>query len=106
MHLDLKADALSVHSNLGGVTHGHLELLVTNAQYALISNTIYLCPVKPVILHILNNATCVAADVLKRYFGENIRVFYQVIGVEQATIQQILAAAEEQYVTATKNREN
>ena len=39
--LELKANAISVHSNLGGRNHaGHLGLLMTDPQYhALVSNT-------------------------------------------------------------------
>ena len=36
MQLELKTNALSVHSNIGGGTHGHIVLLMTNAQYDLI----------------------------------------------------------------------
>ena len=39
-----KANARSVYSNLGGVTHGHLGLVLTNAQYADISTTDFTRP--------------------------------------------------------------
>ena len=41
MQLELKTNALSVHSNLGGAVHGHLGLLMTDVQYALLSDTVY-----------------------------------------------------------------
>ena len=94
MHLDLKADALSVHSNLGSGTHGHLRLLMNNTQYSLISNATYVCSVHPGIIHITNNATRVAANVLKCTFDRNIRFFHEVRGVEEALIQHVLAALE------------
>ena len=47
MQLELKTNALSVHLNLGGATHGHLELLLTNTKFATLSNDLYLGPVHP-----------------------------------------------------------
>ena len=66
MQLELKQNALSVHYNLGGSTHGHLGLLMTDTQYALISNAAYVHPIHPGIIHIPNNDTCFATNVLKR----------------------------------------
>jgi uncharacterized phage-associated protein len=105
MQLELKSNALSVHSNLGGGAHGHLGLLMTNAQYALISDAPYERPEHPGVLHIPHAATRVASDALKRTYDENLRVFHEVRGVEQALIQQIVTAVDEQYITAVKNRE-
>ena len=36
---EIKANAKSVYSNIGGGAHGHLGLVLTDAQYALISPT-------------------------------------------------------------------
>ena len=47
MHL---GTALSVHSNVGGVTHGHLGLLMTNTKYATLSPVGYVRSVQPGIL--------------------------------------------------------
>jgi hypothetical protein len=105
MQLELKTNALSVHSNLGGAQHGHLGLLMTAAQYALVSDTPYERPEHPGVLHIPHNATRVASDALKHTYDENLRVFHEVRGVEQALIQQIVTAVEEQYIIAMKNRD-
>ena len=64
MQLDIKTNALSVYSKLGGGTHEHLGLLITNSHYALISNATYVRLVHPGIIHIPNNAARIAADVL------------------------------------------
>jgi hypothetical protein len=105
MQLELKTNALSVHSNLGGAAHGHLGLLMTDAQYALVSDTPYERPEHPGVLHIPHNATRVASDALKRTYDELLRVFHEVRGVEQALIQQIVTAVDEQYIIAMKNRD-
>ena len=45
--IQLKANAMSVHSNLGGGRHGHLGLLLTNQAYALLSLIPYVRPPYP-----------------------------------------------------------
>ena len=44
----LKANASSVPSNLGGGNHGHLGLVLSPAAYALVSNTAFVTPAHPV----------------------------------------------------------
>ena len=43
----IKADIKSVYSNIGGRSHGHLGLVLTDAQYALISPTHCVYPTRP-----------------------------------------------------------
>ena len=43
----LKANACSVHSNLGGGAHSHLGLVISPASYALISATPFNRPAFP-----------------------------------------------------------
>ena len=87
MQLELKTNALFVHSNLGGATHGYLLLLMKNTKYATLSNLPYIHPVHPSILIITNNATRIASYELKRVCKENLQFFHEVRGVEQAVIQ-------------------
>ena len=47
MSKELKANAQSVYSHLGGGAHGHLGLLLSPAQYALLSPVPFLRPVHP-----------------------------------------------------------
>ena len=47
LFIQLKANALSVHSNLGGGQHGHLGLLLSPNAYALLSATPYIRPPYP-----------------------------------------------------------
>ena len=44
---ELKTNASRVTSDLGGGGHGHLGLLLTPAEYALVSATPYVRPVHP-----------------------------------------------------------
>ena len=105
MQIELKTNAISVHSNKGGGSHGHLGLMVTgDQQYALISKVAYIRDLHPGELVLAKNATRVAAEAQRSAHDEHIRVFHEVHHVEQALIQQIVAAVEEQYLVAMKER--
>ena len=60
----IKANARSVYSHLGGGTHGHLDLVLTAAQYADISNTVFTRPAHPGPLAIPLAATVVQRSTL------------------------------------------
>ena len=60
MQLELKTNALYVHSNLGGATHGHLGIFMMDIKYATLSKVLYICTIHPNILLIPNNDTRVA----------------------------------------------
>ena len=66
IQLEIKTNAVSVHSNFVGGTHGHFRLFMTNTKYATLSNVTYIRPVHPGILLIPNNATRIASYKLKR----------------------------------------
>ena len=104
MQIELKTNAISVHSNKGGGSHGHLGLIMTGPQFALLSNVAYIKDPHPGELVIPQNATRVAAEAQKRAYDERIRVFHEVRGVEQALIQQIVASVEPEYLVAMKDR--
>ena len=94
--LELDINALYVHSNLGGGTHGHLGIWMINTKYATLSPIAYVRPVHPSILQIPSNATRVASYKLKRFYDENLQVFPEVHGVEQALVQQVFTSVNEQ----------
>ena len=101
---ELKQNASSVYSNLGGGAHGHLGLLLSPQMYALISNVPYVRPAHPGPLIIPANATRHVASLQERTWKEELRVFHEVRGVEQALISQIVTAAEESYLLSVRNR--
>ena len=103
--IDLRTNALSVHSNLGGGNHGHLGLLMTNQQYTLIGNTPYVRPVHPGIFVLAGGETRVQADALQRAHNETLRIFHEVRGVEKALTQQVVSAVEGKYLLSFKNRQ-
>ena len=81
MQLELKNNALSFHSNIGGSTQHHLGLLMTNTKDATLSTTSYVRPVHPGIILIPNNTTCIVLYKLKQVYDKNIRFPHKVRGV-------------------------
>ena len=75
MQLELKTNAISVHSNLGCATHGHLGILMMDTKYATLSNIPYAFPIHPGIILIPNNDTYVASYEPKQVYDENLRFF-------------------------------
>ena len=65
IQLELKSNTLSVQSNIGGVTYGHLGLLMTNKKYAILLPVVYVRPVYPGILKVPRNTTRVTSYKLK-----------------------------------------
>ena len=57
LHNELKANARSVCSSLGGGNYGHLGLVLTDAQYGMISNVPFVRPDHPGPLIIPPNIT-------------------------------------------------
>ena len=53
----INANAKSIYSNLGGGAHGYLGLVIRGAQYALISNTLFVYSTHPGPLIILDGTT-------------------------------------------------
>ena len=93
----------TVHSDLGGGAHGHLGLVLSPTRYALICNAVYNRPQHPGTLIIPPGTTQHMARTLRDQHTERLRVFREVTGVENAPMQQIVAAVEPQYIEALRN---
>jgi hypothetical protein len=104
LNQELKSNAMSVHSNLGGGQHGHLGLVVSPNAYALLANMPYARPGHPAPLAIPQNASHHLQNLLERTHQDELRVFHEVRGVERALTQQIVAAVDSSYLAAMRNR--
>ena len=84
----IKANAKSIYSNIGGEAHGHLGLVLTDAQYVLILSTpfVYLTHPGPII--ILYRTTAHMNSNMPIVHTEEVRLFREVTEVEQALVQQ------------------
>ena len=83
MKNQLKSNACSVASDLGGGTHEHLGLLLTAAKYATTSAVPYVCPVHPGILTILPGTSQHEATRLRAEHKELIRLFCKTVDIEK-----------------------
>ena len=61
LKVELRANASSVETDLGGGNHGYLRLVLSDAEYANISPTPFVVPAYPAQLNISANATQVQA---------------------------------------------
>ena len=101
---EIKANARSVYSHLGGGTHVHLGLVLTAAQYADVSNTVFTRPDHLGPLAIPPAATAVQRSTLRDAHVEYLRVFCEVMGADQALIQQIFATIDATYLADVQDR--
>jgi hypothetical protein len=101
---ELKANAQAVYSNLSDGAHGHLALVLSDAQYAILTDQPFVRPVFPGALNIPAGTTAPMATVLKEAHQEAIRIFREVQGVDKALIQQIVQAVEAPYLSSIRDR--
>ena len=90
----LKANAASNHSELGGGSLGHLALLITPAVYATISAVPYDVPANPGPTPVIPAGTPTAAIIQAtiRTHGEQLRIWCLYNNVDKALKQQLICA--------------
>ena len=93
-----------MYSNLRGGAHGHLGLVLTDVQYALVSPTFFVYPTHPGPLIILDGTTAYANPNMRIVHTKEVRLFCEVTGVEQALIQQIFDMVKAAYLADIRNR--
>ena len=101
---EIKANAMAVHSTLGGGAHGHLGLVLAPAQYALLSPTPFVRPTFPASLVVPVGTTAVASSNMERTYKEDIRVFREVTGVENALKQQLTRAVDSAFLDTIRDQ--
>lgn len=106
LHNELKSNASSVPSTLGGGSHGHLGLVVSSARYVLITNIPYIRPPPPGMRILPPNVTDQVAMIYRENHAEYVRIFHEVTAVEKALIQQIVAAVDHTYLQTLCSRES
>ena len=104
LFVQLKANAMSVHSNLGGGRHGHLGLLLTTQAYSILLPIPYVRPPYPPTPVYPPYITHQHITNITNAHKEALRKFHKVIGVERALIKQIIETIDEAFLKAVKNR--
>ena len=94
------ANATLVHSNLGGGAHGLLGLVLLPTEYALASQTPFICLIHPgaLVLPAGQGVTNLQRKMACDAHNEAIRVFTEVNMVKKALIKQVSAALPELYL--------
>ena len=100
---ELKANAQTVHSTLGGGAHGYLGLLVSAPQYALISGTPFVMPLFPPPLVFPLGATIHMINSLQQQHRDSFRVFRECRAVEAALKQQLVQALDKVYLASLRD---
>ena len=99
----LKANATSVHSDLGGSQFGHLGLVIDDTTYHNLTGTDCVCPIHPGILLIPQGTAHHEAVRLREEHNENIRLFCETIDVNNALVKQIINIIDADYIKELQN---
>ena len=99
----IKANAQSVSSDLGGGGHGHLGLVLSPTEYALVSNTPYAIPAHPGAFLLPRNTDPAEAVRRREAHHERIRKFRESLDINKALIRQIVAAIDKTYLDELRN---
>jgi hypothetical protein len=100
---EIKANAASVESLLGGGLNGHLGLVLTPQEYTRVNAEPYIKPDHPGILNIPQNATAPVALRMKTQFEESKRLWREAVDIERAIIKQIVKAVEPKFLKSLRN---
>ena len=95
---ELRANASSVESDLGGGNHRYLGLVLDNDEYTTVSPTAFSAPEYPAALTIPSTATQVKALSLWEQHKDNKRAYYECKNVEKALQRHIQDAIEDKYL--------
>ncbi len=102
----LKANARSVRTSIGGGQHGYLGLLLSPAQYAIIApNTPFQYPPHPGPLQIPAYQLPHVTQQLTSQHSDSVRLFNECHNVAQALRKQVIAAIDPSYIAALKSRQ-
>ena len=101
----LKANAASVPTTLGGGNHGYLGLILSPATYATISPTAFIEPAYPGQHPAIPGGTSAAnTSSMIRHHTEDTRQWREFKNVSTALKNQLPSAAEDIYVRALRDR--
>ena len=95
---ELRVNASSVESDLGGGDHGYLGLVLDDAEYATISLTAFEGPNYPAALTIPNGTSQIEALNLREHYKEDKRIYLECKNVEKALQRHIQDAIDDKYL--------
>ena len=95
---ELRANASSVESDLGGGDHGYLGLVLTDTKYATVLPTTFTAPTYPATLTIPTGTSQVEALNLREQHKKARQTYYGCKNVEKALQHHIQDAIEDKYL--------
>jgi len=105
LQIKLNANAASVQSDLGNGNLGLLYLTVTPAVYTTLSDTAFIEPTNPgQVPNVPAGTSGANAMHIRRLFDEDRRVFREYHNTDRALKSQLIAAVDEMYLKALRNR--
>jgi hypothetical protein len=101
LHSELKQNAVSVRSTLGGAAHGLLGLVMTNVAYNTLTGNNFIRPNEPAAAPVLAqpNPTAAQINLANREHALTIKTWQEMLNTDAALTQQIVNAIEPDYLT-------
>ena len=103
---EIRCNAQSVTTTLGGGMYGHLGLVMSDAAYQLLPDTApYVRPTYPGPFQVSSDTATEAQIAQERAdWTEAMRLWREVEAVERALVQQLVAAVEPKFLKALRNQ--
>ena len=99
----IKANAQSVPSTLGGGNHGLLGLVLTPAEYALVSAVPFVRELYPGALDFPNGTTAIQSKMIEDAYRKRMKNYEACERVEKAITQQIVKAVHDDWLQPLRN---
>lgn len=99
LQAEIRDNAQSVQTDLGGGEHGHLGLVCTPEAYlSLVPNAaVYTRPTNHGRLTVIDGLTQYQIAQIRDKHAESMRVFCEVLGIERAIIQQMVIVIDQNF---------
>ena len=99
---ELKANAGKIQCELGGGKNGHLGILLSDAEQALVDPILYVRPVHPGAV-VPVGATAIQNTNLRSQYNEELRMFREANAVEECLLKQLNDALPPHYLKCYRN---
>ena len=100
---ELKSNATSIHSNLGGGANGHLGLIMDPIEYVLLLQIPYTRPLHPTPLIIVPGTTQHESNRLRDDHKEALRLFREMTALEKCLLKLLSQAIPAPYLKPFRN---
>ena len=103
MKNEIKSNAQSVPSTLGGGNHGLLGLVLNPVEYTLVSNVPFVSEPYPGALTFLAGTTALQSKIQEDAYKKRLALYHACVGVGKSLLQQVVKAVEEDWLAPLRN---